>query len=140
MLSSLRRRIYALSATSGTNALRNIALATPSDFVYSNGYIRYKSPNRVAEFFLIGSVTLSQVSGGRQDSNRQLCARLMWETFPRASAFIGAVVGADALYVPSFRNGTNFSTLAYKGELVVQVVIYHAIDVLPRKTSEHRLW
>lgn len=109
------RRVFAISGSPSNDVLFNIATADPSKFENTGGYIRSKDTNCIAEFFLIGSVTLSALSGGQTDRNRQVCARLLWETYPRAAAFIGKTLGKRSLFVPSFKAGVSFSTMMPRG-------------------------
>lgn len=90
--------------------LHNIATADPDNYESSGNYVHVKNGS-VADFFLIGSVTLSALRGGQTDRNRQICSRMLWETFPRAAAFIGKILGKTALYVQSFKAGVSFSTM-----------------------------
>lgn len=109
------RRIYQIAGSRGSRLIENLALADPQDYAPENGYIKKKMPPEIGQFYLVGTVTLSSLSTGREKSNRQLCLRLMWELAPRAFSFVGVVTGHRFLYVPSFSNGVTFSTMVYKG-------------------------
>lgn len=115
------RRVYQLSGSPGSPMLTNLALAFPEDFYLSGQYIARKMPGDIAEFYLVGTVTLSALSTGKPKTNRQICCRLMWETAPRAFSFIGIVMDRGPFYVPSFQSGVSFSTMAYRGELLLCV-------------------
>lgn len=95
--------------------LHNFGLVEPSDYVHTRGYIRRKNPPGVGHFFVIGTTTRSALLGGDLYSNRQLCARPMWELFRRGTAFAGKVLNESALYVPSYADGVTFSSMVYKG-------------------------
>lgn len=76
-------------------------------------YIRRKSPPGVAHFYTVGTVVLSSLLGGAKDRNRQICIIPMWE-LTRGLAFVGAVLGTEAFYVPTFRDGVSFSSMFVK--------------------------
>lgn len=109
------RRIYQIAGSRGSRLIENLALADPQDYTAANGYIKKRMPPEIAHFYLVGTVTLSSLSTGKEKANRQLCVRLMWESAPRALSFIGIVIGHRFLYVPSFQNGVTFSSMVYRG-------------------------
>lgn len=102
-----------MATLKGNVRLHNLGLAKPQDYYFfeKEKYIRRKAPPGVAEFFIIGTVTLSKLLGGEVDKNRQLCLRPMWELFGRSQAFIGAMLKKKGYYVSTFQSGVSFSSL-----------------------------
>lgn len=115
-LTLFSRRLYSIAGSRGSRLIENLALADPQDYKAENGYIKRRMPPEIGQFYLVGLVTLSSLSTGKEKANRQLCLRLMWELAPRAFSFIGIVIGHRFLYVPSFSSGVTFSTMVYRGE------------------------
>lgn len=108
--------MYQIAASRGSRLIDNAAMADPEDFYPGeNMYIKKKLHQDIANFFLLGTVTLSSLSTGTK-KNRQVCIRLMWEAAPRAFSFMGSVIKKNVLFVQSFANGVTFSTMVLKGE------------------------
>lgn len=102
-----------MATLKGNVRVHNLGLAKTQDYYFfeKEKYIRRKAPPGVAEFFLLGTVTLSKLLGGESDKNRQLCLRPMWELFGRSQAFIGAMLKKRGYYVSTFQGGVSFSSL-----------------------------
>lgn len=132
------RRIYQIAGSRGSRLIENLALADPQDYMPEALYIKKKIPPEIGHFFLIGTVTLSSLSTGRENANRQLCLRLMWETAPRAFSFISIVSGKRFLYIPSFQNGVTFSTMVYRSTLTVGILLRFSEQFWPTAPDQQK--
>jgi hypothetical protein len=108
-----RLRLLAFNSTYqyGHKHLYGLASSDPSLFrkpPKGKGPIQLTSSGIAASFAMIGCVSHSALFSG--DGGRQVNVvpdRISW---PRASAVIGAILGQETLFVPTYKQGVTFST------------------------------
>lgn len=112
------KRLRTLEVFPSCGASKNLAMATPSDYIFGMGgyptYICDRITRYPARFFIIGTCRYSSLFNG--DRARQAAVTMSDRTFPRAAAFLAAVTRQEVINIQTFRDGMSFSTYRDSGK------------------------
>lgn len=88
----------------------NMAVADPSKFKLINGYVSSVDHN----IFVVASLTAVTTYFNNSSSGiRQICVKPFFHSWPRFTAVIGKILGADVLHFRTWENGVLFGMGMY---------------------------
>lgn len=89
----------------------NIAVADPTEFKDSKGYVTSISHNT----FVVASITaVATFFSNSPNGMHEICVKPFFHSWPRFTAVLGKVFGATAVHFRSWENGIVFGTGMYE--------------------------
>jgi hypothetical protein len=93
----------------------------------NSGYIKVINSSGPAKFFMVGIVTVSQLSTRSKIGTYQVCVTPFEHNWPGMSSNIVHAFKLKAMVIPSFQQGISFSTGGDSKQIICFIVNYHSI-------------